>query len=305
MEIVISASEIAGKIESIITMAKTEVYLISPYVQFDKQEGDQWTSIIRAIKEALNREITVNIYAREDNEKSGAFLKEKFAQFQGKKIKLYLVKKLHAKLYYNKAEALLSSMNMYLHSTKENYEIGCVIKRKDHSDEIEKIDRFIGLLEGEGEPIQFDEDVKKYEEARKKGKEGEVKEVQFTVISRGYKWFKVETSEGFENKILISDAPDLVEDRSYTAKAKLIWNPTPYGFSVQFTNLHDIKEITGYCLACRKPVKADYPLCYDCNASQKTHSLELRFCRRCGKESSGISSQKPLCMACFYKKTKW
>ena len=303
MEIVISASEIAGKIESIITMAKTDVYLISTFIQFDKQEGDQWTSIIRTIRKALKQGITVHVYARENDEKSGEFLKEKFAEFQGENIKLYLVKDLHAKLYYNKEEALISSMNMYLHSTKQNYEIGCVIKRREHEDEIEKIDRFIGLLEGE--PIQFDEDVKKYEEARKKVKKGEVKEVQFTVISTGYKWFKVETPEGFENKILISDAPDLKEDKLYTAKAKLIWNKTPYGYSVQFTNLHDIKEIMGYCIACQKPLKNDFLLCYDCNASQKNHNLQLQFCKGCGKESPGITLQKPLCKACFYKKTNW
>lgn len=89
MEIVISASEIAGKIESIITMAKTDVYLISPFIQFDKQEGDQWTSIIRTIRKALEQKITVHVYARENDEKSGEFLKEKFAEFQGKNIKIH------------------------------------------------------------------------------------------------------------------------------------------------------------------------------------------------------------------------
>ena len=82
MDILTNALGIAGKIESLITHAKVAVYLISPYIQIEKNIDDRWESISRAIRTTLNKNIPIHIYARKDDEKSGERLLEKFKEFQ-------------------------------------------------------------------------------------------------------------------------------------------------------------------------------------------------------------------------------
>ena len=60
-------------------------------------------------------------------------------------------------------------------------------------------------------------------------------------------------------------------------KAKKKWSKTPYGYSVQLEQVHDIEEINAFCISCRNPIEEKYDLCYSCNSQFKIDQKSLNF----------------------------
>lgn len=311
MELVTATSSISGKIESIIKEAEEDLYLVSPYIQLEKSESDQWENIKKALNYAIKQGVDIYIIARQDKKKAFPLF-EKLKETYGKQCKILLVSNLHAKLYYNGEDALITSMNMYFQSSKKNYEIGVQLNRKRNLDDMKKLKKYINYLIEEA--IEYkstheqaqDEELHANHEALKETL-GQIDReiIQFEVSAIGYKWFKVKTPEGYENKILIKDAPNLEEGNHYIVKAKKKWSKTQYGYSVQLEQVHDIEEIHAFCISCRKPTDGKYDLCYSCNSKFKINpkSLEFHYCKSCGKSKQTISIQRPNCNTC-YKSSK-
>lgn len=308
MDIEASTPSISGKIESIIREAQTDLFLVSPYIQLEKSESDEWKRIKKVLKFALNNSINVNIITRTPDDKDASKLQEQFdrlksffREFQSPNCKIYLLENLHSKVYYNKSEALITSMNMYYHSTKDNYEIGVWVKQNDEEN-LKKLEAYIQFLISEGTLYQSDQKIDQNRQQLESTIPDDTHAVEFKVISKGYKWFKVETPDGYENKIAIAEVPDLYVGETYKAKARVNWRKTPYGYDVTYTHVHDITE-TRFCIACRTPIAPDYVLCYTCNTQlkQAPGRLEPRFCSRCGKAKEHIAINRPLCKSCYYE----
>ena len=70
MELVTATSSISGKIESIIKEAEEDLYLVSPYIQLEKSESDQWENIKKALNYAIKQGVNIYIIARQDKEKA-------------------------------------------------------------------------------------------------------------------------------------------------------------------------------------------------------------------------------------------
>jgi len=298
MNIETTTATISGKIESIIREAQSEVVLVTPYVQLEKDSGEEWETIKKAIKFALDQNVNVSIYARQPNDGRVDSLKEKFAGFKSPRLKIYLVENLHAKVYSNGSEALLTSMNMYLHSTR-NHEIGVSVQRKADPEEMAKIDKFIKYLNAESIVLQDEQEMAEQKKNLEQEAPGEIEKFTFRVFSKGYKWYTVETVEGYDDKISVEDV-DLVVDKIYTAKGKKLWKSTPFGYSVQLTNMHDCVMYDGYCIACKKPVKGTFVLCYECNERKKSGAqVEMKYCRQCANVWIGIDMWHPRCRACY------
>ena len=238
------------------------MYLVSPYVQLGKSETDEWKRIKSVLKFALNRGVNVNFIIRKPDDNKGRgkcdggnwngdemagnhktrpdeWLKE----FQAPNCKIYLIENLHSKVYYNKSEAIITSMNMYYHSSKFNYEIGVIISKQD-KEELEKLENYIQFLISEATLFQNEQKIIQ-ERTDLEQTEEETQLVEFRVISRGYKWVKVETPKGYENRILITDADasHLLVGKRYKAKARINWERTNYGINVTYTNIHDVSMI--------------------------------------------------------------
>lgn len=103
-------------IENIIIDANTELVLVSPYLQISK-------TFFERLKDASNRSVRIKIiYGKEDlrpNEKA------LIAELNG--VELYYFENLHAKCYYNENSMVITSMNMYEFSEKNNREMGILI----------------------------------------------------------------------------------------------------------------------------------------------------------------------------------
>ena len=111
---------IAAEIENIIRLANEFIYIITPYEKIDD-------SFLRRLKVAQNKNVLISFVMRKrDNnnieiEKLKSLTKVSFSQLEN----------LHAKCYMNENTAIITSMNLYDYSIKNNFEMGIKIKKTD------------------------------------------------------------------------------------------------------------------------------------------------------------------------------
>ena len=109
-------------IENIIIGAKRKLVLVSPYLQLSK-------TLFERLKDAANRDVSIRIIFGKDDLKPN----ERNSLAELKNLELYYFENLHAKCYFNEFEMVITSMNMYEFSEKNNREMGVhIIKEKDN-----------------------------------------------------------------------------------------------------------------------------------------------------------------------------
>jgi len=110
---------ISSKIEEILINAKKFVYLVSPFLQISK------TFYERLLEASDNVELITIVYGKEDLKPN-----EWNNLVNLKKMELYFFENLHAKCYFNESNMVITSMNMYEYSLKNNREMGILINSK-------------------------------------------------------------------------------------------------------------------------------------------------------------------------------
>ncbi|MDD2981895.1 MAG: phospholipase D family protein [Crocinitomicaceae bacterium] len=116
-------SGISHQIEEIIINAKEKLVIVSPYLKLTE-------NLFERLKEKDLEEIElIFIYGKSElNENE----KRKLDSLQN--LSLYYHKNLHAKCYFNESKMLITSMNLYEFSEKNNREMGVLVdKQKDSS----------------------------------------------------------------------------------------------------------------------------------------------------------------------------
>lgn len=243
MRIITTTDEISGTIQTIIQDATDQLFLISPYIQLEKKtENEQWEKLKKSIRYALSKEnVTITFMARPPDKRNPVNVTKILEEFLGNNCKVILLKDLHSKVYYNGKEALITSLNLYMYSAYHNYEIGVAFDQKDE-EELKKIGNYIQFLMTEGDFVQSEETIKEVLEEKEKSdlKRGDFESVEFKVVAKGRKWYKVETMEGYENKIAIDSVQELLVGEKYKVKAKKEFIRHKYGFVVVFRDTHDV-----------------------------------------------------------------
>jgi phosphatidylserine/phosphatidylglycerophosphate/cardiolipin synthase-like enzyme len=106
-------------LEDIIINASKQLILVSPYLQISKTFSER-------LKDASHRGVNIIIVFGKNNLKE-----DQLSTLQQlKNIHLHYFENLHAKCYYNEAEMVITSMNMYEFSEHNNREMGIFIDRK-------------------------------------------------------------------------------------------------------------------------------------------------------------------------------
>ncbi|MEX1003456.1 MAG: phospholipase D-like domain-containing protein [Crocinitomicaceae bacterium] len=109
------------QIENIIREARHNLVLVSPYLQISK-------TFYERLKDANNRGVKVQIVYGKDELKPN----ERNSLAALSKLELHYFENLHAKCYYNEESMVITSMNMYEFSEKNNREMGVFLtKSKD------------------------------------------------------------------------------------------------------------------------------------------------------------------------------
>ena len=245
MDILTTTDEISGKIQSIIQEVTDKLFLISPYIQLDKSKNKQWDKVKKSINFALSKDdVKIIFITREPDKRKPNNIIEVLKEFLGDNCKVILVKNLHSKVYFNGKDALITSLNLYMHSAYNNYEIGVTFNQSDE-EELKKIENYIQFLITEGNLFQSEEVIKKILEEKGKSelKRDDFELVEFKVVGRGTKWFKVVTVDGYENKIAIDSVQELSVRENYKAKARKEFINYSYGFYVVFRDIHDVSQL--------------------------------------------------------------
>lgn len=147
----LTTNGISHSIENIILDAKSKIILVSPYLQISK-------TLFERLKDADGRGVSIKIIFGKDELKPN----EKTLLKNLKNIELFFFKNLHAKCYFNEIKMVITSMNMYEFSEKNNREMGVLIDRASDKDLFEKAMNETSSILKSSEKVQFvSEDVKK------------------------------------------------------------------------------------------------------------------------------------------------
>jgi hypothetical protein len=116
----LTTSGVSHEVENIVKEAKKKLVLISPYIQINKM-------LLERLKIASAKGVQITfIYG-----KTELNLIEKKQLESIENLKLYFYPNLHAKCYFNEKLMVITSMNLYAFSEKNNREMGILINKVD------------------------------------------------------------------------------------------------------------------------------------------------------------------------------
>jgi PLD-like domain len=117
----LTTKQISGEVERVIREAQKFIILISPYIQISE-------SYLERLRDAGNRKVKTHIVFRKDQ-----IYKIKEEAFSNcSNLNLYFFDNLHSKCYLNESSAILTSMNLYEHSERNNREMGISFNRNQY-----------------------------------------------------------------------------------------------------------------------------------------------------------------------------
>ena len=114
----LTTSGTSYNIENIIIDAKSKLVLVSPYLQISK-------TFYERLKDASKKGVAIKIIYGKDELKPN----ERNSLADLKNVELFYFDNLHAKCYFNENKMVITSMNMYEFSEKNNREMGVLIDR--------------------------------------------------------------------------------------------------------------------------------------------------------------------------------
>lgn len=117
----LTTNGISYTIEKVIIEAKKKLVLVSPYLQLSK-------TFYERLKDAANKGVAIKIIYGKDELKPN----ERNSLAELENIELFYFENLHAKCYFNESDMVITSMNMYEFSEKNNREMGVhIVKEND------------------------------------------------------------------------------------------------------------------------------------------------------------------------------
>ncbi len=124
--------EISSHIMTLIEEAVNELIIVSPYVSIK-----DWDKLKRCLNNAIARNVAVTFYVRDNTNQDLELLKKL-------KVKLVLIKDLHAKIYLNDTYAIVSSQNLYQYSDINSIDFGYTTETDEERNQLVKlIDKYL------------------------------------------------------------------------------------------------------------------------------------------------------------------
>jgi phosphatidylserine/phosphatidylglycerophosphate/cardiolipin synthase-like enzyme len=140
----LTTTGVSAELEKIVSEARKEIFLISPYLKINQRMKDLLTDADR-----LRKDIRIVFGKNELQPDEGQWL-------QGlSEIRLYFRKNLHAKCYLNEQKAIVTSMNLYEFSQIHNDEMGILVSATDDAELYAKISGEAQKLMRSAEPVKL------------------------------------------------------------------------------------------------------------------------------------------------------
>lgn len=259
----LTTTGVSHEIENIIKGAKSKLALVSPYLKLSQ-------NFFERLRDADKRDVKILIvYGKEELN-----LDQKLQLAELQNLELYFCANLHAKCYLNESSCVITSMNMYEFSEKNNREIGVLFSRTDDQEIFNETAQEIKSIIGNSK----ESDLLHAEEK-------EVKKINrtTTLVSRP------------EQKTVVI-------------------NPKqgPFSTKKQFTNsffggilnaASSLLKTDGFCLRCGTKIghNLDKPFCLTCYQQWSIYGnpdYAEKHCHTCGKKNK-TTFAKPECRNCF------
>src|SRR5690606_5685754 len=248
--------EISPDIIDLIIKAEKQIDLISPYL-------DLWAHLKSSLEAAAKRDVIINVVFRSE-------MKDKYADTTKWLIDIgahvYMVDKLHTKLYRSERMVIITSMNLYDYSAKTSEEFAFT---SPEDELISHAEKYIAELRSRAVPL----------DTRKVGR-------VFDSVAKKVK-------DSFSNK------PKSEAKPKRASSTKKVSEPeTPA--KERAPRVSSKGEAGAFCIRCGDDLKfnMEKPLCYNCFKSwskYKNPAFEEKHCHGCGKAHKS-SLEKPLCM---------
>jgi phosphatidylserine/phosphatidylglycerophosphate/cardiolipin synthase-like enzyme len=143
---------VSAAIDELVKNARKRLFLISPYLQISK-------NLRSLIKEADRQPlIDIKVICRKDSNWSPddiSFLQDL------ENAKLKSIEGLHAKIYLNESTAIITSMNLYLHSQQNNKEVGLIFDAEQDKEMYDQIFQEVTRLIEDADKIQYKVTIEK------------------------------------------------------------------------------------------------------------------------------------------------
>jgi len=249
----LTTHDTAAKIESIIRNSNQKLVLVSPYLQLSKAFFDR-------LKDADERGVQIIIIYGKDELRPT----EKSQLGKLRNLSLGFCANLHAKCYYNEDNMVITSMNMYEFSEKNNREIGVLIKSQDDTD-------------------VFKDAVREVQSIWRSSVKEEGKSLDYS---------KEPTTQLKQDKklpIVPSNEKLGVKDMLMGALSTILAGEKLDAYCIRCGD--------------RLPFDPYRPLCDECYwswAVYQNQSYPEHYCHSCGKQRK-TTKAKPLCTSCFSK----
>lgn len=147
----LTTSGTSHHIEHIIMNANKKLYLVSPYLQLSK-------TFYERLRDASNKGIEIKIIFGKNDLKPN----EANSLANLKNVTLYFFENLHAKCYFNETQMVITSMNMYEFSEKNNREMGVLIDAVKDTALFQKAADETGSIMKNSEIISLNKTERKY-----------------------------------------------------------------------------------------------------------------------------------------------
>lgn len=147
MKILTNPLTISGNLLDIIKSSNQFLYLASPFIKLADFDSTELALIKRAIMVAIQNKVDLRFITR-SSETSNADPLVKLKPFLDEGCKLHIIDNLHSKVYCNESKALITSMNMYLHSIMNNEEIGVLLTKEKELKQYNQIKDYLNGLIG-------------------------------------------------------------------------------------------------------------------------------------------------------------
>ena len=247
-----------AEIEDIVMSANERIVLVSPYI--DADEG-----ILEWLKRKPMDVDVVVIYGKKKHQSGMKDLSEV------KGVTKIFVNELHAKCFLNERKALVTSMNLYQYSQKNNVEIGILVTREADGELYNDVVKLVEHWESVG---------KKQYISLKSLMEPERKVPERSTQPSG--WWGQSAMEPEPTKATRSKAASKTQSKKVSA-------PTD-GFCIRCGDDTDIyaTDLKPYCLSCYKLWKK----------AKKSDTNPEKHCHICGKDYK-TSLKRPACSQCY------
>lgn len=219
-------------IEKIIIEAQNKLVLVSPYLQLSK-------TLYERLKDTSKRKVSITVIYGKDELKPNE--RNSIAELEN--LRLYYFENLHAKCYFNESSMVITSMNMYAFSEKNNREMGVQIDRNIDSDLYLKAVNEIASIKHSSEFIPLNKSDRNIfhnakESTNKKKTESKV---------RGY-------------CIRCEERIPFNPNKPFCGNCFIIW--------AQFEN-NEYPENVCHCCGEYESINMEYPQCYSCFKSNQ------------------------------------